>query len=56
MRMGEAECPPYDPVLMFKILVIHTLNTLSYGTDGVVAQRASVVHALLWFGVIGSGA
>ena len=29
MRMASKGCPPFDAVLMFKILLIQTLNNLS---------------------------
>ena len=38
--------PPYDPVLMFKILVLQTLYTLSDDAAEVPDQGSPVVHAL----------
>jgi len=47
--------PPFDPVLMFKILVIQTLNNLSdERTEYLINDRLS--FAFSGAGVIGSGA
>lgn len=48
--------PPFDPVLIFKILVIQTLSNLPRRTDGRPDQRLPVLHGLPWSGAVGSPA
>ena len=47
--------PPFDPVLMFKILVIQAANTLSDELGGVPDQRPPVVPAVSGLGAFGPG-
>ena|SRR5689334_18758724 len=38
--------PPYDPVMMFRILVLQTLYTLIGRSDRVPAARPAIIHGL----------
>ena len=41
--------PPFDPVLMFKILVIQTLNNLSdERTEYLINDRLSFMRSVVW--------
>jgi hypothetical protein len=48
--------PPYDPVLMFKVLVLQTLYTLSDDQTEYQIRDRALVHALRWSGPRRSGA
>ncbi|BAH99922.1 transposase [Acetobacter pasteurianus IFO 3283-22] len=44
---SKGECPPFDPVLMFKILIIQTLNNLSdERTEYLINDRLSFMRFL----------